>query len=100
LLEKLHIAMLNKRTDSEVSELTSTTYDEIALAILKSHGCHGMRIVRMQNKFILDSLVVPVLTSLTDTMLYIDSKGLPNCQISPRHLESLPYARICSAHIL
>jgi len=35
LLAKAHIAKLNELTESEVSELTSTTVDETASAILK-----------------------------------------------------------------
>jgi len=38
LFVKAHIAKLNKLTQSEVSELTSTTVDETALAILKRQG--------------------------------------------------------------
>jgi hypothetical protein len=101
LLAKGHIAKFNKLTESEVSELTSTTIGETALAILKRQGSRGITIVRMQKKFIFYSLVVPMLTSLTDTILKTGSKGLPNCGISPRHLESLPHARICfSSHFL
>jgi hypothetical protein len=79
LLAKAHIAKLNKLTESEVSELTRTTIGETALAILKRQGSRGITIVRMQKKFIFDSLVVPMLTSLTDTTLKTGSKGLPNC---------------------
>jgi len=38
LLAKAHIAKLNKLTESEVTELTSSTLDETALAILKRQG--------------------------------------------------------------
>jgi hypothetical protein len=69
LLAKVHIAKLNELTESEVSELTSTSVDETALAILKRQGSRGITIVRMQKKFIFDSLVVLILTLLTDTML-------------------------------
>jgi hypothetical protein len=101
LLAKVHIAKLNELTESEVSELTSTTVDETALAILKRQGSRGITIVRMEKNFIFDSLVVPILTSLTDTTLLTGSKGLHNCRISPRHLELLTHARICfSSHSL
>jgi phenylalanine-4-hydroxylase len=38
LLAKAHIAKLNELTESEVTELTSSTVDETALAILKKQG--------------------------------------------------------------
>ena len=38
MLVKAHIAKLNKLTESDVSELTKSTVDETALAILKRHG--------------------------------------------------------------
>jgi len=69
LLAKAHIAKLNKLTESEVSELTSTTVDGTALAILKRQGSCGITIVRSQKKFIFNSLVLLILTLLTDTML-------------------------------
>jgi len=38
LLAKAHIAKLNELTESEVTELTSSTVDETALAILRRQG--------------------------------------------------------------
>jgi len=69
LLAKVHIAKLNKLTESEVSELTSTTSDEKALAILKRQGSRGITLVRLPKKFIFDSSVLPILTLLNDPML-------------------------------
>jgi len=46
LLANAHIAKFNELTESEVSELTSTTIKEAALAILKRQGSHGIPIVR------------------------------------------------------
>ena len=43
--------MLNELTESEVTELTSTTVDETALAILKRQGSRGITIVSLQRKF-------------------------------------------------
>ena len=63
------IAKLNESTESEVSELTNTTVDETALAILKRQGSHGITIVSWQRKFIFDRLILPVLIQLTYTML-------------------------------
>jgi hypothetical protein len=54
LLAKAHIAKLNKLTESEVTELTSSTVDETALAILKRQGSRGMTIVSLQMKIIFD----------------------------------------------
>jgi len=48
LLAKADIAKLNELTDSEVSELTSTTIDQTALAILKRQDSHGITIVSSQ----------------------------------------------------
>jgi hypothetical protein len=52
LLAKAHIAKLNELTESEVTELTSSTVDETALAILKRQGSCGITIVSLQRKMI------------------------------------------------
>jgi hypothetical protein len=54
LLAKAHIAKWNKLTESEVTELTSSTVDEIALAILKRQGSQAITIVSLQSKIIFD----------------------------------------------
>jgi len=54
LLAKAHIAKLNELTESEVTELTSSTVDETALAILKRQGSRGITIVSLQRKIIFD----------------------------------------------
>ena len=54
LLAKAHIAKLNELTESEDTELTSSTVDEAALAILKRQGSCGITIVSSQEKFIGD----------------------------------------------
>jgi hypothetical protein len=59
LLAKAHIAKLNELTESEVTELTSLTVDETALAILKSQGSRGITIVSSLSKIIFDIQVVP-----------------------------------------
>jgi len=59
LLAKAHIAMLNKLTESEVTELTSSTVDETALAILKRQGSRGITIVSLQRKTIFDIQLNP-----------------------------------------
>ena len=54
LQAKAHIAKLNTFTESEVTELTSSTVDETTLAILKKEGSHGITIVSLQRKFRFD----------------------------------------------
>jgi len=54
LLANAHIAKLNELTESEVTELTSSTVDETAIAILKRHGSRGITIVSLQRKTIFD----------------------------------------------
>jgi len=44
LLAKAHIAMLNRSTESEVTEMISTTVDDTALAILMRQGSRGITI--------------------------------------------------------
>jgi len=55
LLAKAHIAKSNEWTESEVSELTTTTVDDTALAILDEQGSRRLTIVSLQKKFIFDS---------------------------------------------
>jgi len=59
LLAKAHIAKLNELTESEVTELTSSTVDKTALAILKRQGSRGITIVSLQMKTIFDILLNP-----------------------------------------
>jgi len=58
-LAKAHIAKLNELTESEVTELTSSTVDETSLAILKRHGSRGITIVSLQRKIRFDIKVNP-----------------------------------------
>jgi len=59
LLAKAHIAKLNELTESEVTEWTSSTADETALAILKREGSLGITIVRFQRRIRFDIQVDP-----------------------------------------
>jgi len=59
LLAKAHIAKLNELSESEVTELTSSTVDETAWAILKRQGSRGITIVSSQRKIIFDIQVDP-----------------------------------------
>jgi len=54
LLAKAHIAKLNELTESEVTELTSSTVDDTALAILKRQGSRGITLVSLHRKTIFD----------------------------------------------
>jgi len=59
LLAKAHIAKLNELTESEVTELTSSTVDETALAILRRQGSRGISIVSSLSQVVFDIQVVP-----------------------------------------
>jgi hypothetical protein len=54
----VYIAMLNKLTSSEVTQLTSWTVDDTTLAILKRQRSWGIPIVSSQRKFIFEILIV------------------------------------------
>jgi len=59
LLAKHHVAKLNELTESEVTELTSSTVDATALAILKRQGSRGITIVCLQSPIIFDIQYIP-----------------------------------------
>jgi len=59
VLAKAHIAKLNKLTESEVTELSSSMVDGTTLAILKRQGSRGITIVSLQRKIIFDIQVDP-----------------------------------------
>jgi len=58
-LPKAHMANLDELTESEVTELTSLTVDETALAIMKREGSWGITIVSSQRKIRFDIHVDP-----------------------------------------
>jgi len=66
LLAKVHIAKLNKFTVSEVTELTSSTVDYTALAMLKPQGSRGIPIVSSQRKFKFTLQLLSILTEMAD----------------------------------
>jgi hypothetical protein len=76
-----------KLTELEVTELTSKTIDEKALALLKRHGRHGMRIVSSQGKFIFDSSNLSILIHSTNQTHQAGNKELAYCRITPSHVE-------------
>jgi len=59
LLGKARSAKLNKLTESEVTELTSSTVDETALAILKRQESRGITMVSVPRKMIFDIQLNP-----------------------------------------
>jgi len=59
MLAKAHIAKLDELTESEVTELTSSTVDKPCLAILKRHGSRGITIVSVARNMILDIQLNP-----------------------------------------
>ena len=69
LLAKVHIAKLNELTVSEVTELTSSTVAETALAKLKRQGSLGIPIVSSQRHIKFTIHVLSILTELTDKTL-------------------------------
>jgi hypothetical protein len=69
LLAKVHIVKLNELTVSEVTELTSSTVDENALATLQRKGSRGLPIVSSQTKFKFNIWVRNILIELTDKPL-------------------------------
>jgi uridylate kinase len=69
LLAKAHIAKLNELTVSEVTELTSSTVDVTALAILIRQGSRGIPIVCLQKKIKFTIHIFTILTELTDKTL-------------------------------
>jgi len=59
LLAKAHIAKLNELTESEVTELTSSTVYKTYLAILKRQGSRGIKIVSSLRQIIFYLQAVP-----------------------------------------
>jgi hypothetical protein len=59
LLAQAYIAKLNELTESEVTELTSWTVDETALAMLKRQGSRGITIISVLRKMIFDIQLNP-----------------------------------------
>ena len=58
-MAQVHIAKLNKLTESEVTESTSSTVDETTLAILNMQGSRGITILSSQSYIIFDIQVIP-----------------------------------------
>jgi len=52
LLANAHVAKLNELTESDVTELTSSTVDETGLSILQRQGSRGILIRSLPKEFI------------------------------------------------
>jgi len=59
LLAKAHLAKLNELTESEVTEMTSSTVEETALAFPKRQRSHGITIVSVPRKMMFDIQLNP-----------------------------------------
>jgi hypothetical protein len=59
LVAKAHFAKLNELTESEVTELISSTVEETSVAILKRHGSRGITIVSLPRTMIVDIQLNP-----------------------------------------
>jgi len=55
MLAKAHIAKLNTLTESDITELTSSTVDETPYATLQSQRSQVIKVVSLQKKIIFDS---------------------------------------------
>jgi hypothetical protein len=95
LLATAQIAKFNELTVSEVTELSSSTFHETALARLRGQGSRGIPIVSSHREFTFTMHIFSIMTELTEETLKTDSKRLSNCRISRRHLVSLPHVRFC-----
>jgi hypothetical protein len=88
-LAKVYISKLYELPESEVSELTRTTIDEPAFAVLKRQGSRGITFTSSNKKFIFDTSVSPILMELTDKILQTGSNRLPNRPIPTKYMELL-----------
>jgi len=73
LLANTHIAKLHKLTVSQVMELTSSTVNDTALAILRSWGSQGITMLSLQRIFICDIQIWSIDTELTHKSLQTGS---------------------------
>jgi len=73
LVGKALIAKLNKLTELEVSDFTSTAVDETALAIVKRMESKEITIVSVQRKIIFDHSILSALIHLTNKTLQTGS---------------------------
>jgi len=97
LLVEAHSAKLNESTESEVTELTSSTVEGTDLATLNRQGSQGITIVSSERKLIFNIEIICMLTELKDETHYTGSERLCYRQMSPSCLESLPHVMICTS---
>jgi len=99
LLGKAHIAKLNELTESEVTELTSSTVDETALAILKRQGSRGITIVSLQRKIIFDIQCNPYLPKWQTKRLKLTAKNFETSKFHHEMWNGYLILGSVSAHI-
>jgi len=87
------ITKLHKLPESELTELTSSTVDETALAIMKRHGSRGITIVSSQREIIFDIQVDPYWPKWQTQGSILAAKDFETSEFH-RHMESLPHVRI------
>jgi hypothetical protein len=66
LQAKVHITKLNKLTESEVSELTKSTVNETAWAILKRQASQGISFITLQLRLLFNFSTFAILTVMAD----------------------------------
>jgi len=95
ILANAYIPKLNELTESEVTELTYSMLDEIALAILKRPGSRDITIVCSHRRFIFNIEVLSIIDESTDKSLQTGNYGSCHISISPSHQELVPQVRTC-----
>jgi len=99
LLAKAHIAKLNELPQSEVTELTSSTVDETALAILKTQGSRGITIVSVPRKMILDIELNPYWPKWQTIRSKLADKDIESCEFHQDTWNRYLMLGFVSAHI-
>jgi len=100
LLAKAHIPKLNELTESEVTELTSSTVDGTALAILKRHGSCGITILSVPRKMILDIQLNPYWPKWQTKRSQLADKDFEKSEFHQDTWNRCPMLGFVSAHIL
>jgi len=99
LLAIAHIAKLNELTESEVTELTSSTVDKTALAILNRQGSRGITILTTQRKIIFDIQVDPYWPKWQTTRSKLAAQDFETSEFRQDTWNRYPMLGFVSAHI-
>jgi len=100
LLAKGHIAKLNELTESKVTELTSSTLDETAFAILKRQGSREITIVSLQKKIGFDIQFNPYRSKWQTKGLKLAAKDFPTSEFHQDSWNGYLMLGFVSAHVL